>query len=232
MWNTLLRGFLYYEPQFLIMKKLSILIAGLAIMLLSVSAFSDKRREAALGNQVPSLVLGESDSIVSLESLKGKWVILSFWSAADAFSRMSQNEVSRFSKSLQDDDSAERIEFVSVNLDRSKRLMQEIVKLDNLDSDSQLHISDPSEEIELRNAFRMNEGLRTFIINPEGVLVEADPTYESLRAIVFEFLCVVFYSKANFITWWYSSPGFSLCEGNPGWFGASGHPWHSMATAA
>ena len=81
------------------MKKLSILIAGLAIMLLSVSAFSDKRREAALGNQVPSLVLGESDSIVSLESLKGKWVILSFWSAADAFSRMSQNEVSRFSKS-------------------------------------------------------------------------------------------------------------------------------------
>lgn len=184
MWNTLLRGFLYYEPQFLIMKKLSILIAGLAIMLLSVSAFSDKRREAALGNQVPSLVLGESDSIVSLESLKGKWVILSFWSAADAFSRMSQNEVSRFSKSLQDDDSAERIEFVSVNLDRSKRLMQEIVKLDNLDSDSQLHISDPSEEIELRNAFRMNEGLRTFIINPEGVLVEADPTYESLRAIV------------------------------------------------
>lgn len=184
MWNTLLRGFLYYEPQLLIMKKLSILIAGLAIMLLSVSAFSDKRREAALGNQVPSLVLGESDSIVSLESLKGKWVILSFWSAADAFSRMSQNEVSRFSKSLQDDDSAERIEFVSVNLDRSKRLMQEIVKLDNLDSDSQFHISDPSEEIELRNAFRMNEGLRTFIINPEGVLVEADPTYESLRAIV------------------------------------------------
>ena len=184
MWNTLLRGFLYYEPQFLIMKKLSILIAGLAIMLLSVSAFSDKRREAALGNQVPSLVLGESDSIVSLESLKGKWVILSFWSAADAFSRMSQNEVSRFSKSLQDEDSAERIEFVSVNLDRSKRLMQEIVKLDNLDSDSQFHISDPSEEIELRNAFRMNEGLRTFIINPEGVLVEADPTYESLRAIV------------------------------------------------
>ena len=184
MWNTLLRGFLYYEPQLLIMKKLSILIAGLAIMLLSVSAFSDKRREAARGNQVPSLVLGESDSIVSLESLKGKWVILSFWSAADAFSRMSQNEVSRFSKSLQDDDSAERIEFVSVNLDRSKRLMQEIVKLDNLDSDSQFHISDPSEEIELRNAFRMNEGLRTFIINPEGVLVEADPTYESLRAIV------------------------------------------------
>ncbi len=78
----------------------------------------------------------------------------------------------------------QRIEFVSVNLDRSKRLMQEIVKLDNLDSDSQFHISDPSEEIELRNAFRMNEGLRTFIINPEGVLVEADPTYESLRAIV------------------------------------------------
>lgn len=166
------------------MKKLSILIAGFAIMLLSVSAFADKRREAAIGSQVPAVVLSGSDSTVSLESLKGKWVILSFWSAADAMSRMSQNEVSRFSKSLKDEGAAGNIEFVSVNFDRSERLMQEIVKLDNLESDSQIHISDSSEEIELRNAFRMNEGLRTFIINPEGILVEADPSCESLRAIV------------------------------------------------
>lgn len=166
------------------MRKLSILIAGFAIMLLSVSAFADKRREAALGNQVPSVVIGDADANVSLESLKGKWVILSFWSAADAMSRMSQNEVSRFSKSLKDNDAAGEIEFVSVNFDRSERLMQEIIKLDNLDSDRQIHISDSSEEIELRNAFNMNQGLRTFIINPEGILVEADPSSESLRAIL------------------------------------------------
>ena len=63
------------------MKKLSILIAGFAILLLTASSFADKRREASLGSQVPELVLTQNDSVMTLGDLKGKWVVLSFWSA-------------------------------------------------------------------------------------------------------------------------------------------------------
>ncbi|MDE5942272.1 MAG: peroxiredoxin family protein [Muribaculaceae bacterium] len=182
--GSFFRGFLYYEPQNVIMKKLSIFIAGFATLLFSVSAFADKRQEASIGNVAPGLVLSNSDSVVSLESLKGKWVILSFWSSSDAVSRLARNEVKRFTDTLPEETMAERIEIVSVNFDRSEQLMNEIIRLDNLDGAAQFHISDPEEESELRKSFRMAGGLRTFIINPEGVLVAADPSYEKLRNIV------------------------------------------------
>lgn len=165
------------------MKKLSIFIAGLAILFLSASAFADKRQEAALGNQVPELVLINNDSVLSLDSLKGKWVILSFWSASDALSRLSRNEVSRYVGSLQDD-MAENVEIVSVNFDRSEKLMDEIIRIDNLQGALQFHIADFDRENQLRQAFNMAGGLRTFIVNPEGVLVSADPSYENLATII------------------------------------------------
>lgn len=165
------------------MKKLSIVIAGFAVLLMSSSAFVDKRRDAAIGAEVPSLVVNNADSVLSLESLKGKWVVLSFWSASDAVSRFAQGEVSRFARELKGSSKAESVEIVSVNFDRSEQLMNEIVRLDNFSGVMQFHVSDKSEKDELRNVFRMKEGLRTFIINPEGVLAEADPSYESLCAI-------------------------------------------------
>lgn len=166
------------------MKKLSILIAGFAILLLTASSFADKRREASLGSQVPELVLTQNDSVMTLGDLKGKWVVLSFWSASDAVSRVARNEVNRFSNFMREQSKAEIFEIVSVNFDRSESLMNEISRLDNLGSGLQFHVSDSSQESEIRNAFRMGAGLRTFIINPEGVLVEADPTFERLCNVV------------------------------------------------
>jgi peroxiredoxin len=178
-----LRGFLYYEPQFFIMKKLSIFIASFAILLLTASAFADKRFDASLGNESPEFVLSDSTSTISLNDLKGKWVVLSFWSASDAVSRVAVNEASRYNRSLSDV-AKKQIEFVSVNFDRSERLMHEVVRLDNLNSNLQFHLGDSNREMELRDMFNMHSGLRTFIINPEGTLVAADPSYERLKAII------------------------------------------------
>ena len=80
------------------MKKLKIIIAGFAILLMSASAFADKHLQAALGDEAPRLVIENDSTTLSLESLKGKWVILSFWSAGDAESRMYQNQVSTLSQ--------------------------------------------------------------------------------------------------------------------------------------
>ena len=75
------------------------------------------------------------------------------------------------------------IEIISVNLDKSKLLMQEIIEIDNLHSDMQFHIENPSKINSIRKTFRMNEGLRTFVINPQGKLTIADPTEEELRKL-------------------------------------------------
>lgn len=177
-------GFLNYEPQTLIMKKLFALIAGFVMLLLSTSAFVDKRQEAVLGEKAPALVVNRGEEAMSLESLEGNWVILSFWSAADAQSRIAQNEVAAYVRGVSDPVKADGLEIVSVNFDRSEQLMKEIVRLDNLDENSQFHIEDADKANALRQAYRMNEGLRTFVINPEGELVAADPTLADLKAII------------------------------------------------
>ena len=165
------------------MKKLKIIIAGFAFLLMSASAFADKHLKATLGDDAPGLVIKHDTTVLSLESLKGKWVILSFWSAGDAESRMYQNQVASMSQTYGLHNTSKPIEIISVNLDKSKLLMQEIIEIDNLHRDMQFHIENPSEINSIRKTFRMNEGLRTFVINPQGKLTIADPTEEELRKL-------------------------------------------------
>ena len=169
------------------MKKLAISIASFVILLVATSAFVDKRGEAVLGEKAPSLILKNSaDSAMSLESLEGNWVVLSFWSSADAPSRMVCNRIASYISHLEPGKTGVVPQVVSVNVDRSERLMNEIIRIDGLDvfdENLQFHIEDAGVQRALRQAYSMNEGLRTFIIDPKGKLVAADPTVEDLRRI-------------------------------------------------
>ena len=127
------------------MNKLKIIIAGFAFLLMSASAFANKHLQATLGDDVPGLVIKNDTTVLSLESLKGKWVILSFWSAGDAESRMYQNQVASMSQTYGFHNTSKPIEIISVNLDKSKLLMKEIIEIDNLHSDMQFHVENPSE---------------------------------------------------------------------------------------
>ncbi len=168
------------------MKKLKLLIVSFAVLLMTTSAFADKHQDVAIGNDIPSLVIKNDSSEISLPSLKGKWVILSFWSASDAESRLTQNRITTFTRRLPVTAQNIPVELISVNLDRSKQLMQEIIKIDQLNSEMQFHIEDQDEIAVLRKTFRMDNALRTFIINPQGKLAFADPTEDDLKQI---FVC-------------------------------------------
>ena len=153
-------------------------------MLFASSSFVDKHQEALIGEEAPQIVVGQGDSAVSLASLRGNWVILSFWSAADAHSRMSQNQIAAMLRDSSTVRKADGVKVLSVNFDRSERLMNEIVAIDNLDENSQYHIGDEDMAISLRRIYRMDEGLRTFLINPEGELIAADPSEAELCHIM------------------------------------------------
>lgn len=182
--DTICHGFLNYEPQTEVMKKLKILIAGFALLLMTTSAFADKHQEVAIGNEIPELVVRNDSTEVSLPSLRGKWVILSFWSASDAESRLSQNRVTSFTRAMDETSQAGQVELISVNFDRSAQLMREIIEIDRLDSEMQFHIENRDEIATLRKTFRMDNALRTFVINPQGKLAIADPTEDDLRQLL------------------------------------------------
>lgn len=73
---------------------------------------------------------------------------------------------------------------MSVNFDQSEPLMSEIVSIDNLLESSQTRVKSKEEIKRLCDAFEMNNGLRAFIIDPEGKLVMADPDEDTLRMLL------------------------------------------------
>lgn len=184
-----------------------ILIAAFTILITSLSAAVDTRREAVFGQEAPTVIVQRQGTVQALESLRGKWVVLSFWSTTDPMSRLTQNRIASIVKSQPAMDTASEksndaeiefrtpagtyqidsrteVEVLSVNFDRSEPLMNEIVKLDNLLESTQSRVVSPQDIRHLCEAFRMDNGLRAFIINTQGEIVMADPDEDALRLLL------------------------------------------------
>ncbi len=154
-----------------------LIIVSFAITLLTMSAFVDTRRSARIGSEAPALVVERADSSLTLEGLRGRKVVLSFWSAADAQSRLDQNLLAAaMRKAGKNTETA----VVSVNFDHSEKLMKEIAAIDNLDAGSQFHVGDATAVSAIREVFEMADGLRTFIIDERGVIEKVDPSEQEL----------------------------------------------------
>lgn len=164
------------------MKKTMFIIVSFVVMLLTLSASVDKGRYAQLGKEAPALVAGRAGSAASLQGLRGKKVILSFWSAGDAESRVMQTKIAALARKA--GAKADNVEVMSINFDRSERLMDEIVRIDNLDESSQFHVGSPDEARALRDAFSMHNGLRTFIIDTDGTIEAVDPTDTQIARVL------------------------------------------------
>lgn len=183
-----------------------ILIAAFTILITSLSAAVDDRRMAAIGQEAPAVVVQRQGKLQALEAMRGKWVVLSFWASTDPASRMLQNRIASIVKTESNSGASEKgndaeiefrtpagtynigsrtdVEVLSVNFDRSEPLMHEIVKLDNLLESSQSRVGSSQDIDRLCEAFTMDNGLRTFIINPKGEVVMADPDENTLRMLL------------------------------------------------
>lgn len=188
------------------MKKTMIVIVAFATLLLSLSAAVDERRVAAFGKQAPAVMIEQQDREFALESMKGKWVVLAFWSSTDPVSRVAQSKLASIVSSAEavscgsDVNGSEielstpagsytllprdKVEVLSVNLDSSKRMMQEIADIDNLPESSCSRLKSGTAASAVCDAFRMDNGLRTFVIDPAGRLAIADPDESTLERLL------------------------------------------------
>lgn len=158
------------------------IIVSFVVMLVTLSASVDKSRYAVIGRQAPTVVVERGDTAASLQSMRGKQVVLSFWSAADAESRVMQTKLAALVRRA--GAGAGNVEVMSVNFDRSEGLMNEIVNLDNLDTSSQYYVGSTDQAQAMRQAYEMQQGLRTFIIDAEGRIAVADPTDSQLARLM------------------------------------------------
>lgn len=157
------------------------IIALFVVLVTSVASRSDREYQAARGFDSPELKLvsGSDSSEIELSALKGRFVLVNFWAASDAESRIAAHGFDR----LMRETGSERLCLVQVNMDRSMRLFREIVRRDRLNEAQQFSVA--AENIPaVKNAFHLNTGMQSYLLDPDGEIIAVNPNEETVaRAI-------------------------------------------------
>lgn len=158
-----------------------IFIAFFVVLVSTVSSRSGSVYHASMGFEAPQLTLvSDADSSVTeLGSLRGRYVLVNFWAASDASSRIAAHDYDRLAAALP----AERLSLLQVNLDPSKRLVREIVRRDSLNAT--LQFSPAAEDAAgVEEVFNLEAGLQSYLIDPSGKIVAVNPDPALLESFI------------------------------------------------
>ena len=161
------------------MKKITLILAVFAVLLSMVSAGTKNEYNAEVGMKVPYFeVKAEDGDVISLSDMKGRFVIVNFWTSADANSRIAANQYDSYVESVE----GEHLSLVSVNIDRNQRLFEEIKRRDGLNAKSQYY-AQPGSASDLIRKFNMGNGLQSYLIDPQGTITAINPSTEILATL-------------------------------------------------
>ncbi len=164
------------------MKKATSVLALFAILLFTVSAHTERVYQSSQGYKAPDLTIEGRDSAksVSLAGLRGKYVLLNFWSSDNAPSRIMAKDYELAAKDLD----TELFRHVAVNLDSSRSLFREIMRQDGLDSEAQHYYADAYNSDQMTDDWHLEKGLRSFLIDPDGRIIAVNPEHQTLHRFI------------------------------------------------
>lgn len=137
----------------------------------------DAMRSLAVGAQAPEISLpGPDGEIVTLSSLRGKYVLIDFWAAWCRPCRMENPNVVRVYNQYKD----QNFEILGVSLDRTREAWLKAIEDDGL---TWKHASDLQYfNSEAARAYQINAIPATYLVDPEGKIVEKNLRGPSLEA--------------------------------------------------
>lgn len=158
----------------------TILLAALFVSLLIVSvAYRTAPGRTRVGDIAPALTF-DSEPGDALKALRGKYVLLSFWSSTNAPSRQAVGDYSSWLRGSH----MTNVGMLSFNLDREEPLFREIVKRDGLNQALQFHASDRAAE-RLRRDYGLKKGqYGTLLIAPDGRILAHNPSLTDIPSII------------------------------------------------
>lgn len=163
------------------MKKTMVIIAIIGFLLLSSSAGTERYFKTAEGLKAPSFEMLASDgTVVSTSDFAGRFVIVNFWASNDAGSRMAAKLYNGYVESVGE----EQVSLLSVNFDSNRELVNEIVRRDNLSARSQFDVQSKSSIEDILDKFDMHNGLKSFLLNPEGRILAINPSVATIASVV------------------------------------------------
>ncbi|MDE6205304.1 MAG: hypothetical protein K2F66_04200 [Duncaniella sp.] len=163
------------------MKKLLIFISLVIIFATVVWIFFGRIESTTPGLSGPPRLLEAANSSTQLSTsdLKGKYVLVNFWDSHNAVSRIAAGEYDRYFRANKRPD----LRLLSVNTDDNRRLFDEIVRRDGLDSLTQFHIADIKAR-GISPGYHPEGGYSSYLLNPSGKIVAVNPTVQAINTII------------------------------------------------
>ncbi len=159
------------------MNKTFLAIAVVGLLTLFTSAYYSAPADSRIGYKTPALILDNNNGLSPLQQHRGENILLTFWSSADAVSRLENMRYDRLSR--QD---GVTYTHVSVNMDRNQSVFNSIVTIDNLDRSAQFSTSTEVQDDIIRS-WRLENGYHSFLIDVQGKIVAIDPDEQTLAKI-------------------------------------------------
>lgn len=164
------------------MKKFGIYFTLIMILVVVVWVFSG-RIDSTLpsgGTPTPKLLeVANGSTQLSASDLRGKYVLVNFWDSHNAVSRIAAGEYDRYFRTHRHPG----LRLLSVNTDDNRRLFDEIVRRDGLDSLTQFHIADIKAR-GIQPGYHPEGGYSSYLLNPSGKIVAVNPTVQAVARIV------------------------------------------------
>lgn len=157
------------------------IIALMAVMVFSTSGFNEQRFGTRAGDMAPMLTLSNQSTTTTLSAERGKYVLLTFWSSNDAVSRQRAHEYDVWYRRAAHQ--SQELSLYGVNLDESRGLYNEIVRLDKLNATTQFFARDAKSDKIVRD-FSLADGMKSLLIGRDGRIMKVNPTLNDLQTLL------------------------------------------------
>lgn len=129
------------------------------------------------GDLAPRIVLNENETEIHFQDQAGHYTLINFWAAYDAESRARNirlwNEVNKWNAT------SGNLAMYSISLDEKTSVFEATVATDKLEGTNQLHEKEGRQSDVFRK-YKLEKGLRNFLIDENGVIIAANVTPEKL----------------------------------------------------
>lgn len=162
------------------MKYLNFSLLAISFVLMSSSIKTEKASIGYYpGNEFPNISLtGLEGQNLDFNDYKGKKVVLNFWAAYDAPSRVNNIKLSNYLKM-----NASDVEFISISLDDNISVCKRTALLDEIDMDSQFCDAKGANSKTYKE-FNLEKGFKSYLIDEYGVIKAIDLSTNKLRELL------------------------------------------------
>jgi peroxiredoxin len=152
------------------------------ILISSLTSFVGKSQAGEglqTGDTAPDIrIKSVNEQADALSSLRGKFVLLSFWSSYDAPSRMRNAALNHV---YQQYAASGNLEMVSISFDDYRSVFKGSVRQDRLTAPF-CFVETAGARSDIYQTYRLNKGMSNYLLNADGVIVAKDLTADELAA--------------------------------------------------